>query len=247
MIRLTQYFSNTTRRLFSTVLIIFTAIVSLNGCTATASHYQFEPAATPRYEYHYFPEVNVYYDRRRNLYHYHHADRGWLSVHSLPNYIPLVHHRYHVVQSNHYSPWKSRHAHKQHHKHQDIHRKYRNKHKVRQHSDRYRHQIAYANSPTKKHHDKKALKNKHKQKDAIKYKNSHKKVSIKKKYRNLNQKPTRRAHKYTKLENRKSKYRKVEKKKSKRNKNTVRKHQHARNEKREKKNKGKKNKHEKQG
>lgn len=125
--------------------ILFLALFFLSGCNATASHYQYqyEPATENWSEYHYYPNVNVYYDRHRHIYHYQHNSRGWVSANRLPHFININSHRYNVVRSRHHRPWKNKHANKQHHKHYDHALKtMHQEHREQRHAD-YKHQIYY--------------------------------------------------------------------------------------------------------
>lgn len=96
-------------------------LVVLSGCTAHTSHRQrhVEPEANVSFEYYYYPEQHVYYDRHRHIYHYHHQRHGWLAVKRLPAHIRLNHHGRHPLVFRHNRPWNERHAHKRQHRHQD--------------------------------------------------------------------------------------------------------------------------------
>ena|GEM_PF-2400746 len=102
-------------RPFATGIMLTITIVFLSGCTTTRHHdyaHHSGPSASLSIEYHYFPDVDVYYDVRRHLYHYHHTQRGWLTVKTLPHYIRIDRRQHNVVRSRHQRPWQDRHAHK---------------------------------------------------------------------------------------------------------------------------------------
>ena len=105
-------------------LIIVIALM-LSGCPAhnphRDDHPQYDHHEAPRTEvifnYHYYPDVHVYYDTHRRLYHYHDKYLGWITVRILPGYIHLGAHRHHIVNSKHNKPWKLKHRNKRPHSH----------------------------------------------------------------------------------------------------------------------------------
>ena len=119
----TSYPTETGRRLIASLIMLIGAILFLSGCTATTQHrhhdYQNAPTPSVSIEYQYFPDADVYYDIHRQVYHYHHARRGWVSVTNLPRHINIDKRRHHVVRSSHHQPWKHGHANKHHRRHDD--------------------------------------------------------------------------------------------------------------------------------
>jgi len=89
----------------------------------------------------YYPSLHVYYNRHRNIYHYHDKYRGWLSVRVLPPHIRIHGKRHHIIHSKHNTPWKSKHRYKRSHSHIDPHHhkkrnRYKDKHDRRDHDKR---------------------------------------------------------------------------------------------------------------
>lgn len=126
------------RRLMNTSLIVFSFLV-VSGCSAHATHYSdrhSQSRVSVGYEYYYYPDQNVYYDRHRRLYHYNHYRNGWLSVRILPAFIHLNHQRRHPLAYRHARPWQERHAYKRHHRYYD--RDYYIRHQPRRYDNHYR-------------------------------------------------------------------------------------------------------------
>lgn len=119
-------------RLVANGMMLTIAIVLLSGCTATSNHRYYDrhpgPGAALSIEYHYFPDIDVYYDIHRHLYHYHHAQHGWLTVKTLPHYIRIDRRQHNVMRSHHQRPWQDRHAHKRPRSHSDKHHSPRPEH-----------------------------------------------------------------------------------------------------------------------
>jgi len=91
----------------------------LSGCLAHNPHRHgtHHPRTEIIFNYHYYPDVHVYYDTHRRLYHYHDKYRGWITVRILPSHIHLGRHRHHIVNSKHNKPWKLKHRNKRPHSH----------------------------------------------------------------------------------------------------------------------------------
>ena len=126
-------------------LMIVIALM-LSGCLAHSPqrhgnpHYDHHdtPRAEVIFNYHYYPDVHVYYDTHRRLYHYHDKYRGWITVRILPGYIHLGGHRHHIVNSKHNKPWKLKHRNKRPHSHVAPSRHRPNNDQHRPHNDQHR-------------------------------------------------------------------------------------------------------------
>lgn len=107
--------------------VMLASLLAVGACSAHSTQYKphhnqqhsphHRPSVQVMFDYDYFPEQHVYYDRHNRLYHYHHIDLGWLTVSVLPEFIHLNHHRRHKLSYNHNRPWQERHANKHHYSH----------------------------------------------------------------------------------------------------------------------------------
>jgi hypothetical protein len=151
--------AETLHRFISASIMLIVAFLFLSGCTATTGHRHYDRhydrGPSVSIEYHYFPDVHVYYDVHRHVYHYHHAHRGWVTVKKLPHYIHIDKHRHHVMRSRHHQPWKEKHEYKHHRSHYDDHRSQEQHEPPIKHRDKLRqgHDSRYPPMPRRKVRD----------------------------------------------------------------------------------------------
>ena len=120
--------------------LIIVIALTLSGCLAHSPHHDNHhdrADAKVSIEFSYYPDLHVYYDRHRHVYHYHDKYRGWLSVNILPAHIRLRGHRHHVIHSEHRAPWKSKHRYKRSHSHVDPNYREKRKNHKRKHQKKH--------------------------------------------------------------------------------------------------------------
>ena len=187
--------THTIRKPETARITLLIATIFLGSCTANAGyrHNHYEPATSKSIEYHYFPNAHVYYDSHRRVYHYHHKQRGWLSVKNLPKYIHLDRHRRYPVRSDHQKPWKKHHLQKEQRSHFDRHidkhnkKTPRSRHTYKAHSPQHSIKIDQArHNREKSHQDKNHPQMKHTA-DVHKQRKSSRQNALKEAQKNIRQ------------------------------------------------------------
>lgn len=137
--------------------VMLASLLAVGACSAHSGQHRAQhnshhrPSVQVMFEYDYYPDQHVYFDRHNSLYHYHHADRGWLTVSILPRYIQLNHHRRQHLSYNHNRPWKERHVNKHYNSHHEPRhynrheQRYDRRHDRREYRREYRRQQQHRN------------------------------------------------------------------------------------------------------